>query len=211
MKSTWIFFPHSFHVKSLSEANQNDDLNVVLSPFSIWSVMLLVAEGASGQSFDQLKQALHLSNDLTESQAIYKNIEKLLSTNRSGIELAVNQAMFTDSKYQLQPEYVDTLVNQYEANFLSVDFQQQGETAQTINNYLSNRTNGQINSVVNPDDLTETTLVLTSMMHFEGKWKVSSSIEYVIFSFQTIFVVLCSSPLTVNKPSRRNFSVKMVN
>lgn len=135
--------------------------------------MLLVAEGASSRSFDQIKHALYLSDDLTESHTIYKNIGKLLSTNRSDIELAVNQAMFTNSKYHLQPDYINTLVNKYEANFLPVDFQQQNEAAQTINNYVSNRTNGQVNRIVNPDDLSETTLMLTSSILFESQWRVS--------------------------------------
>lgn len=137
--------------------------------------MLLVAEGASGQSYDQLKQALYLSNDSMENPLIYKNIEKLLSTNRSGIALSVNQAMFTHSKYHLQPDYINTLVTQYKANFLPVDFQKQNEAAKTVNDYLSNRTNGQVNNIVNPDDLSQTVLMLTSSILFEARWKVSTS------------------------------------
>lgn len=113
-----------------------------------------------------------MPNDATESHSIYKNVEKLLSTNRSGVELAMNQAIFSHSKYQLQPDYVNTLATQYEANFLSVDFQEQDEAARTINNYLSNQTNGEIDHVVSPADLSETTLLLTSSIRFEARWKV---------------------------------------
>lgn len=135
--------------------------------------MLLVAEGASNRSYDQLKQALYLSNDTMESQSIYKNIEKLLSTNRSGIELTVNQGIFTHSKYHVQANFVNKLTNEYEANFLSVNFQKPDEATKSINDYLSNRTNGRIKDVVNAGDLPEATLMLTSSTLFEGRWKVS--------------------------------------
>lgn len=96
----------------------------------------------------------------------------------------MNQAIFSHSKYQLQPDYINTLSTQYEANFLSVDFQEQDEAAKTINNYLSNRTNGEINHVVSPADLSETTLLLTSSIQFEARWKVSGMFHKFHFNFQ---------------------------
>lgn len=153
--------------------------------------MLLVAEGAANRSYDQLKQALHLPDDLTESQSLYKNIENLLSINSSGIELAVNQAIVTHSKYHLQPDYINTLVNQYAAHFLSVDFQKQNEAAKTINDYLSERTNGQIPNTINPNDLSGTTLLLTSSILFKGQWKVSIIFDNLHFNPFFFFSNIC--------------------
>lgn len=170
--------------------------------------MLLVAEGAANRSYDQLKQALHLPDDLTESQSLYKNIENLLSINSSGIELAVNQAIVTHSKYHLQPDYINTLVNQYAAHFLSVDFQKQNEAAKTINDYLSERTNGQIPNTINPNDLSGTTLLLTSSILFKGQWKVSIIFDNLhfnpIFFFQ-IFVFFSQFPFDIKKTLPRPF------
>lgn len=165
-----VFFSH---IKSLVDSHQDDDTNLIVSPFSIWSVMLLAAEGASSRTYDQIKRALFLPNDLRESQSMYKNVEKLLSTNRSGIELSVNQGLFTHSRYHVQPSYAYKLTNEYEATYLPVNFQERDEAAKIINDYLSDRTNGQIKDVVNADDLTETKLVLTSSILFKGRWKVS--------------------------------------
>lgn len=159
--------------QSLINAPQNNGVNVIMSPFSIWSVMLLVAEGASSRTYDQLKQTLYLPDDLRESRLIYKNIEKLLSTNSSAVEVAANQAVITDSRYPLQQTYLNTLFSQYAANFLSVDFQQSYDTAKAINEYLSEQTNGQINDAIAPYDLFDTALVLTSSIIFKGQWRVS--------------------------------------
>lgn len=154
--------------------------------------MLLVAEGASGRSHGQLKRALYLPDD---TKSIYKNIENLLSINSSGIELAVNQGIFPHSEYQLQPDYINTLVNQYAADFLPVDFQQQADAAKTITNYLSDRTNGQITDAISQNDLSGTILLLTSTIQFKGQWKVSNAplsiifplMQFIFFPFECVF------------------------
>lgn len=185
-----------FPFKLLSEAHRNDDANFIVSTFSIWSVMLLVAEGASNRTHDQLKQALRLPNDFQQTRSIYKNIENVLSSNTSGIELAVNQAVFTDTKYPLQADYEDTLANQYEADFLNVDFQNQSDAVKTINDYICLRSGGKINDTVKPDDLADTKLLLTSSILFKGKWKVSVCITEFsrnISCISTRFFVLCQN------------------
>lgn len=52
--------------------------NFVMSPFSVWSLLLLTAEGAIGETRKQLGAALQLPDDLKYIRAIYPSIQEKL-------------------------------------------------------------------------------------------------------------------------------------
>lgn len=52
-----------------------DTLNVALSPFTVWALLSMVAEGARGSTLQQLDDALMLP---VHNDALRNDIEKLL-------------------------------------------------------------------------------------------------------------------------------------
>lgn len=134
--------------------------------------MVLIAEGATDQSFDQLEKVLRLPNDLSNLRTAYKNFQRLLLVNTSTVELAVNQALFSDINRPLVNDYVNVLVSDYEADHLPVNFRIPSTAVKTVNDHISYRTQGRIQEVVKPEDLSEAQLLLTSSIFFKGLWKV---------------------------------------
>lgn len=138
--------------------------------------MLLIAEGATDQSFNQLAKVLRLPNDAANLRAAYKNFQHLLLVNTSTIELAVNQALFSDINRPLAIDFVNVLSYEYEADHLPVNFRNPPYAVKMVNDHISFRTQGKIQDVVKPEDLAEAQLLLTSSIYFRGKWKVGFDI-----------------------------------
>lgn len=134
--------------------------------------MILVAEGSAGKSFEQLNDVLRLPNDLTNLRTAYKNFQQLLLVNTSTIELAVNQAVFSDLNNPINNAYARILESDYEADHIPVNYRNPVNAVKTINDHISFRTQGKIQNVVKPDDLAEAQLLLTSAIFFKGQWKV---------------------------------------
>lgn len=167
-----ILLIYVINYQAIADALRNYDANFVISPFSVWSLMVLIAEGAKDQSYNQLSNVLRLPNDLSNLRTAYKNFQRLLVVNTSTVELAVNQALFSDINRPLENDYVNVLNYDYEADHLPVDFRAPSSAVKTINDHISFRTQGKIQDVVKPEDLTEAQLLLTSSIFFKGLWKV---------------------------------------
>lgn len=144
----------------------------MIAPFSVWSLMLLVSEGSVGRTYDQMKAILRLPNDVNSLRTAYKNFERLLLVNTSTIELAVNQALFSDVNRPIENSYASLLQTEYEADHLPVDFRNSRNAVKVINDHISWRTQGKIKDVVKPEDLIDAQLLLTSSIFFKGQWKV---------------------------------------
>lgn len=134
--------------------------------------MLLVAEGAADQSFVQLEKVLRLPKDLNYLRNAYKDFQRLLLVNTTTVELAVNQALFSDVNRPVENNYARILEQGYEADHLPVNYRAPAQAVKSINDHISFRTQGKIQNVVKPEDLNDAQLLLTSAIYFKGQWKV---------------------------------------
>lgn len=161
----------------------------IISPFSVWSLLMLTAEGAAGNTYTQLQNVMGLPNDLTYIREGYRHIQKSLKyatnssmcvhflmqffrVNTSTIELAVEQAMFSDKNRPVERDYEDKLLRVYEADIVPIDFHDNIAAYYDINDYVELKTHGKISKIVQPEDLLDLQMVLISAIFFKGEWKV---------------------------------------
>lgn len=159
----------------------------MISPFSVWSLLVLIAEGANEQSFVQLQKVLRLPNDLNHLRIAYKQFQRLLLVNTTTVQLAVNQALFSDINRPLENEYANILSYDYEADHIPVNFQVPAYAAKRINDHISYRTQGKIPYAVKPDDLLEAQLLLVSSIFFKGQWKVGQVFMRIFCNIMILF------------------------
>lgn len=167
-----MYFGFSF--QRLSRAVTTYNYDFIVSPFSIWSLLVLEAEGADGNTLKQLQDVLHLPEDLTNLRLAYKHIQKALIVNTSTVELSVNQVLFSDQNRPVDIDFAYKLDNTYEADHLPVNFHNTPETFNKINDYINEQSHGKIRRIVNMDDLKDAQMVLISAIFFKGQWKVCS-------------------------------------
>lgn len=145
----------------------------IISPFSVWSLLILTAEGAMGNTYAQLRDVMGLEKDLTRDSIRrgYRHIQDSLKVNTSTIELAVEQVIFTDINRPVETEYEDNLRRIYEADIVPVDFHKSNEAYYQINNYVNEKTHGKIDKIIEPEDLRDLQMILASAIFFKGEWK----------------------------------------
>lgn len=146
---------------------------MIISPLSIWSLLLLLAEGSSGQTYEQLHTVLRLPPDLTKIRRVYKYLQSAFKENTTAIELDVNQVLFCDIHRPIDIDFQDKLEHTYEADYFPVNFIERFDAVRIINNYVSAKVRGKINRIIEPDDLNDANMVLISAIFFQGQWKVS--------------------------------------
>ncbi|KAK7933875.1 hypothetical protein WMY93_004771 [Mugilogobius chulae] len=79
-------------------------------------------------------------------------------------------AVFVDNKFKPTPEFLDTLKQSYFTDGFTVDFTKTTDSADTINKYVSDKTSGKIDKMV--DGLSEgTVMYLLSYIYFKGQWE----------------------------------------
>lgn len=143
-----------------------------MSPFTVWSLLVLLAEGADGETRKQMKAVLHLPDELTHVRTAYKGFQRTLNVSTPTIELAVNQAIFTDTNRPIKTVYADILTTAYEADHTTVNFRDVANATKMINNHVQIKTRGKIAEIVTETDLKNAQLVLTSAIYFKGQWTV---------------------------------------
>lgn len=154
-------------------ANEVADANYdfMISPFSIWTLLVLTLEGAKGNTFRELQNALRISSDLTSVREGYSTIQRSLNVNTSTIEVSALQAVFSDSHRPIDSDYSDLLQRFYLTTLVPVNFQDTYNAVTTINNYINNASRGLIDFLVDQEDVLNAQMVLTSTIFFKGQWK----------------------------------------
>ncbi|TDH03456.1 hypothetical protein EPR50_G00164310 [Perca flavescens] len=78
-------------------------------------------------------------------------------------------AVFVDNNFKPKPDFLQTLKQSYFADGFNVDFAKTKESADTINKYVQEKTNGKIDKLV---ELLDPNIVmcLISYIYYKGKW-----------------------------------------
>lgn len=137
------------------------DENWVFSPYSISSCLLMVQEGARGQTAEEMKGALkqeHFSDWSHKSQFA------------TDFELNVAQGAWIKEGFEILPSYRSTLEQTYRAAIENVPFNL--ETVTQINRWIEQATHDRIKNLLSPSHLTPNTrLLLANALYFHGSWE----------------------------------------
>jgi len=162
----------------------------MISPFSVWSLLLTLFEGAGGSTYDQLRQVLRINVDAEDLRAVYRIWSTYLkyeiymssimmvfingsffSVNTSTIEVASVQALYTDKSSPIKSGYREA-VQYYGVQPVEVDFYDP-ETVALINEASNRNTRGLIPYTVLPQQIVGAKMFMMSSLFFKGQWKVS--------------------------------------
>ncbi|XP_073823749.1 serine protease inhibitor 77Ba-like [Musca autumnalis] len=143
----------------------------MISPFAVWSLLLLLAEGSNGNTLKQFQDTLHLDPDHRAIRAAYKQISQQLKVNTSTIEVASFQALFTDINKPVNRDYENLVTRTYESALIPVNFSDVNRTFTQINDDINRATRGLLPHSVQPQDFKDAALLMISALYFKGKWK----------------------------------------
>jgi len=143
--------------------------NVFISPFSVSTVLQMVANGAAGGTKTEMQRVLKTSGLSAETlNASCKDLNQSLNS-QTNVILNLANAIWYREGFHLKPGFVSDNRNFFSAKLAGVDFGKP-ESAQTINDWADTSTHGKIKQVVQwpLDPLTR--VILANAIYFKGKW-----------------------------------------
>ncbi|XP_041854976.1 alpha-1-antitrypsin-like protein CM55-ST [Melanotaenia boesemani] len=162
-------FAYSLY-KRLAAHADSQGKNIFYSPVSVSVALAALSVGARGETHRQLFRGLGFENPELTQTDVNQAFQTLLANTVSDENINEGTALFVDKLFKPQPDFLDVLKQSYFADGFSVNFTNTIESANTINKYVADKTNGKINKLV--DNLDERTLMfLVSYIYYKGKWK----------------------------------------
>ena len=156
--------------KTIVNGEENEK-NVILSPLSIKSAFLMAANGANGETRNQILSVLgNENNDMDAINATYKSLLESLDYQGDTSRLEMANALFWDNqRINVKSEFLTAIDENYNAEQHQYDFSLDG-TKDDINGWVNEKTEGRIKEIIeeiNGDDV----MFLMNALYFVAEWK----------------------------------------
>jgi serine protease inhibitor len=152
-------------------ASEPDDKNLFFSPFSISMALGMTLNGAIGVTRDEMIQTLQLQGlSMDEINASYKYlIDNLVSLDKDVTFDIANSIWYRDD-YTILPDFIQLNQDNFYAEVTGLDFSKAEESKNTINNWVSDKTHGKIEEIVDQID-PSSFMFLINALYFNANWK----------------------------------------
>ncbi|XP_065219771.1 uncharacterized protein LOC135845235 [Planococcus citri] len=168
--------------------NQSVGKNVVFSPINIYSALALVLLGADGDTFEEIAKLMGLPARGKKDEEVHKILSKVLEAieNTSDILvyteeeegernlkaiINVTNGVFVHENVSLIQSYVTQARSFYKSEISNVDFcNNSAKATDTINEFISKRTQQRIPRLLEKPVDTATRIVLASCVYFKATW-----------------------------------------
>ncbi|KAM9392152.1 serpin A3-5-like [Pholidichthys leucotaenia] len=161
-------FAYSFY-KQLAAHSSSEGKNIFFSPASISTALAALSVGARGETHRQLFSGLGFNSSQFTQTDVNQAFRRLLE-NSDSKDASEGTAVFMDRRFKPEPEFLEALKQYYFSEGFNVDFTQSTESADTINKYVADKTNGKIDKLVENLD-PSTVMYLISYIYYKGKWQ----------------------------------------
>lgn len=165
----------------LYQALSKEDNNIFYSPYSISLALAMTYAGARGETEQQMADTLHFILPQDRLHPAFNSLDIELShrgkgakgKDGEGFRLNIVNAIWGQKDYRFLTTFLDTLAKNYGAGLRLMDFINAPEESRiTINNWVSDQTEGRIKDLI-PQGLINrlTRLVLTNAIYFNAAWQ----------------------------------------
>lgn len=146
--------------------------NLFFSPFSVSAALAMTLRGARGQTADEMRVVLHVTDEATYHAAFGALLADLGGDHPGrGYELYIGNALFGQTGYPFSSDFIHSTERLYSAPLTQVDFADPEAARTTINGWVSDQTHDAIPSLFEPGTLDPLTrLVLANAIYFDAQW-----------------------------------------
>ncbi|KAM4579491.1 serine protease inhibitor A3M-like [Fundulus diaphanus] len=144
--------------------------NIIFSPVSVSAALAALSVGARGETHQQLFTGLGFNSSQLAQTDVDQAFCTFIGNMASHEDISQGTAVFVDNLFQPKAEFMHVLKQFYYADSFNVDFTKPTESADTINWYVSGKTNGKINKLVESLD-SSMVMYLLSYIYFKGNWE----------------------------------------
>ena len=164
----------------LYQALREEDGNLFYSPYSISLALAMTYAGARGETEQQIADTLQFTLSQDSLHPAFNSLDLELASrgegaagkDEKGFRLNIVNAIWGQEDYQFLAEFLDVLAESYGAGPRLLDFIEAPEESRiTINDWVSDQTEGKIEDLIPQDVINSLTrLVLTNAIFFNAAW-----------------------------------------
>ena len=164
---------NQFAVDLYLELAENSTENIFFSPLSIYIALSMAMEGARGETFTEMKEALNVVDDNETRRGSFASIQNDLN-GRNGCELSLSNNFWFRDGEDIKPQYLSIIEDYYMAEIENASFASDPEGARKkINERIEQETKGRIKDIIPPGLLDPNTIVvLANAIYFKGQWDI---------------------------------------
>lgn len=152
---------------SAAQPNQN----VFISPLSASYALGMALNGAANQSFDQMRTALQVEGvPQQDINAGYKSLTALLTSLDPSVTMRIANSIWYRQTFPVNQPFIDASKSYFDADVAGLNFNDVSGSLATINDWVSQKTNGKIPSVLNEIDTADVMFVINAL-YFHGSWR----------------------------------------
>ena len=149
-----------------------DEENLICSPLSLQYALAMTANGASGETLQEIIDFLGYGEEGIDALNEYSRIllEQLPAVDLD-VNLKVTDALLVNDKFPLLPSFKKTVEENYYAAVDNMDFSDPNQIAERINERAKKNTNGFIDKVLDPSEISEDAVAyIMNALYFKAKW-----------------------------------------
>ena len=143
------------------------DKNVVYSPLSVLYALAMTANGADGETLAQMEAVFGMPLD--QLNGYLHSVVNLLPSDE-GYDFDIANSIWIkndEDKFTVNEDFLTTVKSYYDAGVFTAEFDE--KTLKDINNWVTQKTNGQIQNVLDRID-ENAVMYLINALNFEADW-----------------------------------------
>jgi serine protease inhibitor len=146
------------------------DTNVFISPLSASFALGMTLNGADGETFEGMRQALRIvESDQSRINAAYRDLIALLLDLDPSVDMRIANAIWYRNTFQFHQAFFDTVSHYFGARVAGLNFGDPA-TVSRINAWADTATAGKITKVLDGIG-DEIVMLLMNAIYFKGSWR----------------------------------------
>ena len=151
-------------------AKDKDYRNVFLSPLSALIANCMLANGAGGETYDQIITTIGYEGySLEDINGTYQTVVKGLSSVDTSTKLGLANSLWLSKNYFVYDKYKKSVVENYGGYVGELDFSS-NNSLNDINKWVSQKTGGNVSNILD-DFSSDIKVIIANALYFKGKWK----------------------------------------
>jgi len=148
---------------------EEPDNNIFVSPFSISTALTMTLNGASGQTFDEMRNTLKIGDlEMLSVNESYKQLLEVLPALDPLTKLKLANSIWPKLDYPVLESFLEINSAYFNSEIIPVDFKDPNVIAK-VNKWVEDNTDGLIKETLNslPPDVV---MLLINAIYFKGTW-----------------------------------------
>jgi len=163
---------NSFGLKLFKEINAKETgSNVFISPLSISMALGMTYNGSAGITEETMRTTLEFGDlSMSEINQAYKSLIGLLTGIDSDVEFNIANSIWYRDDWTFEQDFFERCDEYFDARVSGLDFSQNEEAKDTMDNWVDENTNGKIEEIVDYVDPMNDVMFLINAIYFNGNW-----------------------------------------